>query len=118
MDCSLAALIACFNWSNLYLDTTAEYIEQRSRQYTDSFYGETFHVFDGNGEFIQRNLVREIDSVEREISNPYLRASLGYELDANYVRIDLSAFYQESATVSDRGEVGAALRVRFFPFRW
>jgi hypothetical protein len=117
MECTLATLIACFSWSNLYIDTTAEYIEQRDRRYAESFYGETLHVFGSNGEFIQRNLVREIDSIEREISSPYLRASIGYELDANYVRIDLSAFYQESAKASDRGEVGAALRVRFFPFR-
>lgn len=119
MECSFSFLVACFSWANLYVDTSTDFIDSRRPQFTESYYGETLHVMHDydSEQYIQRNMVREINRTEREIFSPYGRASLGYELDMRSIRIDVSAFYQESLAVSDRGEVGASLKVRWFPFR-
>lgn len=118
MECTLATLIACFSWSGLYLDVGADFIKDRDRQYTESFYGEPLYVLPENGgePYLQRNMVREIDSSERDVFNPYIRPALGYEIDAGAVKLDFSVFYQESARVSDRGEYGASIRLRVHPF--
>ena len=118
MECTLAALLACFSWSNLYLDATTDFIRDRDARYVESFYGEPLYVLPVNGSepYLQRNMIREISRTEREIDSPYGRASLGYEVDISNWRIDVSAFYQESLAVSDRGEVGGSVRVRWFPF--
>lgn len=118
MECSLAALIACFSWSNLYLDASTDFIREREPQYLESFYGEDLYVMPANGSepFLQRNIIREISRNDREIHSPYGRASLGYELDVRSLRIDVAAFYQESLSIKDRGEVGASVKVRWFPF--
>lgn len=119
MECTLATLIACFSWSGLYLDFATEIVEQPNRQFTDTYYGETLYVMPENGSdpFLQRNVVREFDSSSRRVRNPYIRPSIGYEIDARSVRIDVSGFYQESARISDKGEFGAALRFRWFPLK-
>lgn len=118
MECTLATLITCFSWSNLYLDATTDFIRDRDPRHVESVYGESLYVFpvNGNESFLQRNMIREISRNEREIESPYGRMSLGYEVDLRNVRIDVSAFYQESLAVSDRAEVGASVRVRWFPF--
>jgi hypothetical protein len=119
MECSLATLIACFSWSNLYLDTTTDFIRDREPRVVESFYGESLYVMpvSGGEPFLERNMIRELDTTERHINSPYGRAALGYELDLRSIRLDVSAFYQESLAVSDRGEVGASIKVRWFPFR-
>lgn len=119
MECSLSALVLCFSWSNLYLDSTTDFIHDREPRFTESYYGETLRIMreDGSESFLQRNMVREINRNEREIFSLYGRASLGYELDMRTLRIDVSAFYQESLAIADRGEIGASLKVRWFPFR-
>jgi hypothetical protein len=119
MECTITALIACFSWSGLYLDTSADFIKDRGRPYTEQFYGESLYVMPANGNepFLQRNMIREIDSIERDVFNPYVRGSLGYEIDIHVVKLDFSVFYQESARVSDRGEYGASIRLRVHPFR-
>jgi hypothetical protein len=118
MECTLAALIACFSWSGLYLDAGADFIRDRDPQYVESFYGEDLYVMPANGNepFLQRNMIREIGRTEREIESHYGRLSLGYEANIRNWRIDVSAFYQESSAVSDRGERGASVSVRWFPF--
>lgn len=118
MECSLAALIACFSWSNLYLDASTDFIRDREPRFTEAYYGESLYVLPTSGEpFLQRNMVREINRNERDIDGPYGRAALGYELDLRAWRIDVSAFYQESLSITDRGEVGASVKVKWFPFR-
>lgn len=119
MECSLATLIACFSWSNLYFDASTDFIRDREPRFTESYYGESLYVMPANGNepFLQRNAIREIGRTEREIDSPYGRAALGYELDLSSMRIDVSAFYQESLAATDRGEVGASIKVKWFPFR-
>jgi hypothetical protein len=118
VDCTLATLIACFSWSNLYLDVGADFIKDRGRSYSESSYGESLYVLPANGNepFLQRNMIRQIDSIERDVFNPYVRPALGYEIDMRAVKLDFSVFYQESARVSDRGEYGASIRLRLHPF--
>lgn len=118
MECTFAALIACFSWSNLYLDATTDFIRERGPRYVESFYGESLYVTPANGAepFLQRNMIREIGRNERYIESPYGRLSLGYEANIRNWRIDVSAFYQESTAVSDRAEVGGSVRVRWFLF--
>lgn len=117
MECALATLIGCFSWSGLYLDATTDFIRDRDPKFVESFYGEPLYVMPANGNepFLQRNMIREISRNERDIESPYGRVSLGYEADLRSVRVDVSAFYQESLAVSDRGEVGGSVSVRWFP---
>lgn len=118
MDCTIAALIACFSWSGLYLDTSAQYLESNDRRYTESFYGDTLFVMpeNGNDPYIQRTAVRQLDSPSRRIDNPYVTLALGYEINFSQVRVDASLFRQESVS-SDDAENGVSLKVRWFPFR-
>lgn len=118
MDCTLAALIACFSWSGLYLDTSAQYINSNDRHYVETL-GESLRVFnvDTGESFTERHFIHQLDSPYREIDNPYVTFALGYELNFSRVRIDASVFRQESAAMRDDAETGVSLKVRWFPFR-
>lgn len=117
-SCTLAALITCFSWSGLYLETNAEVIRQPDRTFVDTYYGETLHVMqaDGGPDYIEKHVIREMDSSNRAVHNPYVGLSLGYEFNVENFRVDLQGFYRESARIADEPEIGAALRVRWFLF--
>lgn len=93
--CSLYALIACFSWSNLYLDTGLIYEDVK---------------------YVEVNPVTlDVASVP---SNPLGRASLGYELRFDSLSIALEASHTSSlATSADRGVNSISLRARWYPFR-
>jgi hypothetical protein len=93
--CSLHALIACFSWSNLYLDTGL-------------IYEDVDYV--------------EINPATLEVAsapgNPIGRASLGYELRFQSLIIALEASHTSSLETSkDRGVNSISLRARWHPFR-
>lgn len=117
MDCTIAALIACFSWSGLYLDSSAQYIESKDRHYTES-YGDMLFVMpvSGGSPYLSQTVTRKLDSPSRIIDNPYVTLSLGYEINFSQVRVDASLFRQESVS-SDDAENGVSLKVRWFPFR-
>ena len=95
MECTLATLIACFSWSNLYLDGGVLYNDIR---------------------YVEVNPVTlETAAVEK---NPFGRAAIGYELKFRSVEFALEASHTSSlATNSDRGANAIGIRARWYPFR-
>lgn len=98
MDCALATLhtlIACFSWSNLYLDGGM--------------------VFDDIN-YVEINPVTlESVAIER---NPFGRASLGYELRFKSATFSIEATHTSSlATNADRGVNSIGIKARWYPFR-
>lgn len=93
--CSLHALIACFSWSNLYLDG--------GLVYDDIDYVEISPI------------TLEIASAPR---NPFGRISAGYEIQFASLTIALEAAHTSSLnTNADRGVNSIGLRARWYPFR-
>lgn len=110
MECSLAALIACFSWSNLYLDTQISY-QDRAVPY---------HYWKNISPAPRDGVVETVylSTISNENDNPYLRNAIGIKLP--FRKIDLSAeiFHDSSmSSDTDRGVNGFALRARWFPFR-
>ena len=93
MECSLAALLACFSWSNLYIDTSLSYLDVKQ--------------------------IYEVDHVERsEYVSPYGGLAIGFSLPIQDVTFSLEASHISSiATSHDRGINQVSLRARWFPFR-
>lgn len=114
MDCTLAALIACFNWSGLFIDTGVAWQDR----------GDTFVV--SGIEAFERSLPNGVtesgtEMVTREYDvrhNPYGRFSIGYLLDFGSVAIEVAATHRSSLDVGDdRGINSVGISARWFPFR-
>lgn len=95
MECAIATIIACFGWSNLYLDGGL--------------------VFD-DVHYVEINpITYQVAAIE---SNPYGRATLGYELRFRSATLSIEASHTSSlATTSDRGVNSIGITARWFPFR-
>lgn len=99
MGCSLAALIACFSWSGLYLDTSVSYLDVKQ---TYPHWDETI------GQQVNRS----------EYLSPYGGLALGFSVPVQNVTVSLEASHISSlATSTDRGINSISLRARWFPFR-
>lgn len=113
MDCSLAALIACFSLGGLYIDTGMSY--QDAGVYT------VYHS-DSASTVVSDGLI-ETNSSSQEFrtnsaSNPYGRLSLGYQIDFSSVTWRLEVSHVSSlATDKDRGVNSIKIGARWFPFR-
>lgn len=93
MECSLAALIACFSWSNLYIDTSLSYLDVK-----------------------QEYVVR--DETRVEYLSPYGGLAIGFSVPIRDVALSLEASHISSITTNhDRGINAISLRARWFPFR-
>lgn len=106
MECTIATLIACFSWSNLYVDTglLAQDSGVEDRRATYEWY---------DGSYI---LQRESDS--HYAANPYGRLAIGYGFDLRRVSLSLEVAHVSSlATADDRGVNSLQLRARWYPFR-
>lgn len=107
MECSLLALIACFSWSNLYLDTGISY-QDRSVPY--HYWRD---VSPPNG--IETAYVSTIGS---DSQNPYYRGAIGITLPLRTIDLSAEVFHESSvSSKTDRGVNGVAIRARWFPFR-
>lgn len=110
MECTLAALVACFSWSGLYLDTGASYQDigiPRQEWQT---------------RVIERDSVTSTIISLKTIDdpmNPYGWLAAGYEVHVGDLRIALEARHAVSSlrTKSDRGINSISLGVRWYPFR-
>jgi hypothetical protein len=111
MDCSLATLVACFSWSNLYIDSemiildhgvqTFAYRETEYARYTSELW-----------------YVTSSEQTIRRADNPYGRLSIGYQLELGNLVLAFQAEHTSSlATDDDRGINGLAIKARWFPFR-
>lgn len=113
MECSLAALIACFSWSNLYLDGGLLY-QDGGEHFTNSRLTSAI-VVDGSN--VTQMDVQEVSSVNAA-RNPYGRLSLGYQIDFESISWRLEASHISSVDTShDRGVNSIAISARWFPFR-
>lgn len=107
--CSLHALLACFNWSGVYLESGLSW------QDTSLPHLEYSTVTTDLGGAIET--VRTPYTTDRPF-NPYGRLALGYELRFSTVTLGLEASHTSSLeTGDDRGVNALTLRARWYPFR-
>lgn len=112
--CSWLALAACFSLNGLYVDYGAVWLKKYEREFDVTVTRLT--AFTDAGAFNREYINSVLDSPDRLIKNPYGALSVGYEMDFSSYRIDAQLFHMES-TSHDRGDTGAKINVRWFPFR-
>lgn len=113
MECSLATLIACFSWSNLYIDGGLLY-QDGGEHYTSREIASAIVV---DGATVTQTDAHSIYS-DNTAQNPYGRLSLGYQLDFGNMSWRLEASHISSVDTSeDRGINSLAISARWFPFR-
>jgi hypothetical protein len=111
MECTLAALIACFSWSGLYLDSGISWIDREV----------PYHYWKDISPPPRADGVREtarLSSIGNESQNPYLRNAIGLQINFRSLDVSLEAFHDSSMSSNqDRGVNGLAIKARWFPFR-
>lgn len=109
MECTLAALIACFSWSNLYIDVDLVAFDktfQRQEWRVDEIRGDG--VIETYGRYVWTD----------RANNPYVSPGIGYQLQlANWTIAAEVRHLTSTATDSDRGLNFVSLKARWFPFR-
>ena len=111
MECSLAALIACFSWSNLYLGAQLTY-QDYSAPYHEWRYAGTTTSPGGLVETTYTSVISE------ENENPYFRPTLGFKLPFRSVDVTVGAYHQSSVSSKrDRGINGVFIDAQWFPVR-
>jgi hypothetical protein len=112
MECTLGtlhALIACFGWSNFYLDGGLSYQN-----------AEFPHLEWRTHVIRSPSVIETITSLEQvdEPYNPYGRAALGYEMRFKSITLSAEAFYAGSVA-GDGGPAtkGVSLKARWYPFK-
>lgn len=109
MECTLAALIACFSWSNLYLDADLTYLDARIPRYE-------YHVQTIQHSWGQENIGNW--ALNHRPQNPYNRVAIGYEVQFRSVTVSLEGWHLSSVKDdNDKGMNAVSLRARWFPFR-
>lgn len=113
MDCTLAALVACFSWANLYIDTGLSYADsgvERSETISRPISIQLGNLVDVDTE---RVTYRQWN----DRRNPYGTLSLGYEIEFRHVSWRLELSHVSSLdTGDDRGTNTASLFMRWRPF--
>lgn len=113
MECSLAALILCFSWSNLYVDGGIAY--QDAGMYHEVVREESLSVVWGDD--VRTSSNRQSWQYDRP-ANPYGRLSLGYEIKFDSISWRLEATHVSSiASGKDRGINSFGIGARWYPFR-
>jgi hypothetical protein len=108
--CSLFSLIACFSWSNLYLDGGVQYNDYETLRpgFTDAV---TINA-PGVNETIR------YETLVSEDTNPQGRIALGYEIAFTSISLRLEASHMSSLSSStDRGLNAISINARWYPFR-
>lgn len=102
MECTLAALIACFSWSGLFVDTGIAYQD----------HGEQWRY----GIYEDGQMTRVVSADWKR--NPYGRFGIGYEVSVGRFTWTLEARHVSSlAEGDDKGVNSISLGARWFPFR-
>ena len=110
MECSLAALIACFSWSNLYIDAQVSYVDRAV----------PYHEWRDVSPPSVNGVVERayVSTISNENENPYLRNAIGFKLAFRTIDLSAEIFHDSSmSSDKDRGVNGFALRAQWFPFR-
>lgn len=109
MDCALSTLhtlIACFSWSNFYVDGGLLYQDSGVEKVTAAY------------EWYDAKYILQDRDESHYASNPYGRVALGYEMRFTNVSLSLEAAHTSSLdTGSDRGVNAISLKARWYPFR-
>lgn len=113
MECSLFALIACFSWSNLYVDAQISY---RDEPVPYHYWKEIAGPPPGQTGAIESNYF--LSTIGSDNQNPYYRPAIGIRLPFRSIDVSAEAFYESNgSSKTDRGAKGIALRMQWFPFR-
>lgn len=111
MECTLAALVACFSWSGLYIDTGIQYRDKGLPVTTQV----PIDFTSADGRF---HTVGVMDSVSYKRENPYGSFAIGFEISGRKWSASLEGFHLSSmSTGRDDGINGVSLGVRVYPFR-
>ena len=93
MECSLSALLLCFSWSNLYIDTSVSAIDVTQTYYVNH-------------------------QKRSEYLNPYGGLTVGFAVPFENGQISIEANHTSSlATNEDRGFNSVGIHARWYPFR-
>lgn len=107
--CSIHALIACFNWSGLYLDAGVEYYDQPLRS---TLVRDQHHYHDGRN----YGFGGYTEAVYNDGAN-YGYAAIGYEFGGERLSFNLRATHNSSFdTGRDRGVNSVSFGFRWRPF--
>lgn len=112
MDCSIAALIACFSWSGFYVDAGLSWQDSGEMQVTQ------IGTYDPNlVDDVMEN--RPYAFTDNKPDNPYVDIGAGYEMTVSSVRVSLEFVAHRSSikTGNDLGFNYARLGFRWFPLR-
>lgn len=113
MDCTLAALVACLSWSNLYIDSGLSWQDAGIYEHYEAYRSERI-IRDGIEESGSTNEVWSAHTA----ANPYGRLAIGYEIEFSQFKVRLEASHISSiATNQDRGVNAISLGARWYPFR-
>jgi len=111
MECSLFALLACFSWSNLYLDSGISY-QDRSVPY--HYWANVSPPPSGTGAVETSYL----STIARDDQNPYYRGAIGLKIPFRTIDLSAEVFHESSIESNrDHGVNGLAVRATWFPFR-
>jgi hypothetical protein len=109
MECTLAALVACFSWANFYVDGGLSW-QDRGLPLTESRAIPV--VIDNEPHTFYTSNVRY------DRKNPYASGALGYEIRFRSLSLALEASHRSSAAVGyDEGINSIGLKARWYPFR-
>lgn len=112
MECTFAALIACFSWSNLYLDNQISY-QDRSVPY--HYWRAVSPPPPSSTGAVESTYY--VATIGDRNENPYYRGAIGIKLPFRSIDVSAEVFHDSSIPSSDRGVNGIALRAQWFPFR-
>lgn len=110
MECTLATLIACFSWSNLYLDAHVTALDK-------TFQHQEWRVTEIRGDGVIETIGR-YEWTDRA-DNPYGGVALGVALPFRNITVSAEVSHALSSlrTEGDRGINAISLRARWYPFR-
>jgi hypothetical protein len=112
VECTLAALLACFSWSGLYIDGGLQYHDsgvERSETITRPL---SIHV-----PYVDLETEQVSYRQWNDRRNPYGALAVGYEIEFRSVSMRLEFSHASSlATGDDRGLNSASFMLRWRPF--
>lgn len=114
MDCLLATLLTCLNWSGLYIDSGLSY--QDNGYLVQDRYHSSYTI--ERGDLIQSGSSDWLGARHIVNQSPYGRLSIGYEIRLPSLTWRLEASHVSSlATNADRGVNALSISARWYPFR-
>lgn len=115
MECSLAVLIACFSWSNFFVNGGLAY---HDAGYYQELVGRESIYIERQGAY-ELSSMNDTRIIKAKTENPYGAISIGWDAEvARNLRMRIVLFSHESSvTGDDRGVNSASLNLTWFPFR-